>query len=106
MSSKFKRTKSPKDLKAVTVWIQRKSDIQYGYLTRLIRLLRMSREQQVDWDEDVVWLVNRFIFACLLECIDNGVKDEAFEGLRRWRINFRFSARKTKKRNLQATPPK
>ncbi len=96
MGRKPKRTKAPKDLKSVTVWIQRKSDIQQGYLSRLIRLLRMSREQQGDWSEEVVWLVKRSAFACVLECIDNDIKDEAFEALRRYRINFRFSSKKRK----------
>ena len=105
MGRKPKRTKVPKNLKPVVVWIQRKSDIQHGYLSRLIRLLRMSRDQPEDLNDERIWLVNRSIFACVLECIENGAKGEAYEALRRYRVNFRFSARK-KRRPQQTTLPR
>ena len=92
----LKRTKRPRDLQPVTVWVQMRSDIQQGYLSRLIQLLRMHREYQEFLTEGEVWLINRSIYAYILECIDNGVKDEAYEALRRYRINFRFFSKKHK----------
>ena len=92
----LKRTKRPRDLQPVTVWVQMRSDIQQGYLSRLIQLLRMHREYQEFLTEGEVWLINRSIYACILECIENGAKDEAYEALRRYRINFRFFSKKHK----------